>query len=245
MTEKTRETAGIHAEYAAKVTADLERNTQEQARIAAEAAALEEQLRLLRRDHELLMNVQQALRDGAETVQATQIENDTVAAPEPEHKPEATAVPKPRRSSATKAPTRRRKTSVATSTATKGRSAKGGSVKAGSVKAGSAKELSAKAEPANTEPAKAESSQTGSPKAGSPKAGKSAKPTLVSLVRDYLATQSEPKSATEISGNLVASHPDRSIKATVVRTTVEALVAKGHAYRSKQGTSVFYEAAGA
>ncbi|MGI5041680.1 hypothetical protein ACM9HB_35195, partial [Streptomyces sp. JAC128] len=36
------------------------------------------------------------------------------------------------------------------------------------------------------------------------------------------------------------AHPDRNIKTTVVRTTVEGLVAKSHAQRTKQGSSVYY-----
>lgn len=54
---------GLKAEYAAKVAADLERNSEEQQRIQAQIAGLEEQLAHLRRDHDLLVTVQQALGD--------------------------------------------------------------------------------------------------------------------------------------------------------------------------------------
>lgn len=70
-----------------------------------------------------------------------------------------------------------------------------------------------------------------------------AKPTLVDLIRGHLEKQSEPRSAAEIATALTQAHPDRSVKTTVVRTTLEGLVAKSHAQRSKQGTSVFYTAA--
>jgi hypothetical protein len=64
--------------------------------------------------------------------------------------------------------------------------------------------------------------------------------TLVELVREHLAGQKEPRSAAEISTALGGQHPERTIKATVVRTTLEGLVARNQAQRTKQGTSVFY-----
>ncbi|KOG42620.1 hypothetical protein [Streptomyces resistomycificus] len=69
-----------------------------------------------------------------------------------------------------------------------------------------------------------------------------AQPTLVDLVRRHLGEQSEPRSAAEICTALGQAHPDRTIKATVVRTTLEGLVARNQAHRSKQGSSVFYNA---
>lgn len=65
-------------------------------------------------------------------------------------------------------------------------------------------------------------------------------PTLVELVREHLGEQKEPRSAAEISTVLGRQHPDRTIKATVVRTTLEGLVARNQAQRVKQGNSVFY-----
>lgn len=64
------------------------------------------------------------------------------------------------------------------------------------------------------------------------------KPSLVDLVRNHLEQQNEPRSAAEISSALTQAHPDRAIKTTVVRTTVEGLVAKGHVHRTEQGSSV-------
>ncbi|MEV1065283.1 hypothetical protein [Streptomyces sp. NPDC050263] len=71
-------------------------------------------------------------------------------------------------------------------------------------------------------------------------AAESAQPSLVSLVREHLVAQDEPRSAAEVAQSLGQLHPERGIKTTVVRTTLEGLVAKNHAQRSKQGTSVFY-----
>ncbi|MFD9193593.1 hypothetical protein ACFWCA_35995 [Streptomyces phaeochromogenes] len=80
--------------------------------------------------------------------------------------------------------------------------------------------------------------------ASSAKAPKAAgKPSLVDLIRSHLKQQNEPRSAAEISSALTQAHPDRTIKTTVVRTTVEGLVARSHAHRTKQGSSVFYTAA--
>ncbi|WP_328842818.1 hypothetical protein [Streptomyces sp. NBC_00258] len=81
-------------------------------------------------------------------------------------------------------------------------------------------------------------------KVSSAKASKAdGRPSLVELIRNHLKQQNEPRSAAEISSALTQAHPDRTIKTTVVRTTVEGLVAKSHAHRTKQGSSVFYTAA--
>jgi hypothetical protein len=76
-------------------------------------------------------------------------------------------------------------------------------------------------------------------------ATKAAQPTLVELVRSHLAEQSEPLSAAEVATALDKAHPERGIKTTVVRTTLEGLVAKNQSQRTKQGASVFYTAPGA
>ncbi|MCI3935416.1 hypothetical protein [Streptomyces sp. AN091965] len=65
-------------------------------------------------------------------------------------------------------------------------------------------------------------------------------PTLIELVRTHLGQQSEPRSAAEVTTALTQGHPDRTIKTTVVRTTLEKLVAKGQAQRTRQQNSVFY-----
>nr|WTB28712.1 hypothetical protein OG781_03380 [Streptomyces sp. NBC_00830] len=94
--------------------------------------------------------------------------------------------------------------------------------------------------------AKTTASKKNAAKASSAKAPKTdTKPTLVNLIRSHLEQQSEPRSATEISTALTQAHPDRGVKTTVVRTTLEGLVAKSQAQRTKQGSSVFYTAAAA
>lgn len=96
--------------------------------------------------------------------------------------------------------------------------------------------LTAHSEKTAPKKAAAKSSPAKTPKAA-------AKPTLVGLIRGHLEQQNEPRSAAEISSALGAAHPDRGIKTTVVRTTLEGLVAKSQAHRAKQGSSVFYTAA--
>ncbi|WP_108999033.1 hypothetical protein [Streptomyces rishiriensis] len=71
-------------------------------------------------------------------------------------------------------------------------------------------------------------------------AAPTAAPTLVELVRAHLTGQGEPRSAAEITTALGQQHPERAVKATVVRTTLEGLVAKNQAQRTKQGSSVYY-----
>ncbi|MFI9808578.1 hypothetical protein ACIHEJ_30165 [Streptomyces sp. NPDC052301] len=100
---------------------------------------------------------------------------------------------------------------------------------------------------------KAVSKRTGSRKAASRTAadktavsraavGTTAQPTLIDLVRLHLTGQNEPRSAAEVADALGRAHPDRGIQVKVVRTTLENLVARNSAQRTKQGTSVFYTA---
>jgi hypothetical protein len=176
MSESQTHSTELASQYIAQVTGDLERNTKEQDRVGQEIEALQEQLRALRQDHTVLVNMQQALGTASPAAEA--------AAPSVPH--QASAEPKQSKPKKT--------------------TAKKPAAKASSVKA----------------------SET------------AAKPTLVELIRGHLEQQSEPRSAAEITTALTQAHPDRSVKTTVVRTTLEGLVAKSHAHRTKQGSSVFY-----
>ncbi|GAA3838441.1 hypothetical protein ACFS5L_45175 [Streptomyces phyllanthi] len=88
--------------------------------------------------------------------------------------------------------------------------------------------------PRGSKPAKKSAAKVESTKAD--------KPTLVELIRRHLTEQSEPRSAAEVAAALSQAHPDRRIQTNVVRTTLEGLVAKSHAQRTKQGPSVYYTA---
>ncbi|MFF1263117.1 MULTISPECIES: hypothetical protein [unclassified Streptomyces] len=87
-----------------------------------------------------------------------------------------------------------------------------------------------------TSQAKKDKTQHAEPKA----ATASAQPTLIALIRTHLDQQKEPRSAAEVTSALAKAHPQRTIKSTVVRTTLENLVAKSQAHRAKQGASVLY-----
>jgi hypothetical protein len=198
MSESQTHTTELTSQYLAQVTGDLESNTKEQERIAADIEALQEQLHALQHDHTVLVNVQQAL-GGARPATKTDTTDttDTTAAPAVPHQASAA----PRQSKPKKAA------------------------------AAGAKKKAPKKSGAGASPAQASTA--------------AAKPTLVDLIRDHLGAQSEPRSAADICAALTQAHPDRNIKTTVVRTTLENLVAKSHAHRTKQGSSVFYTATAA
>jgi hypothetical protein len=92
------------------------------------------------------------------------------------------------------------------------------------------------------QPAKKPAAKKASPKKAPAKSasGQAAQPTLIELVRRHLAEQQEPRSAAEVAEALGKAHPDREIQTKVIRTTLENLVARNNAQRSKQGSSVFY-----
>ncbi|MER6441058.1 BlaI/MecI/CopY family transcriptional regulator [Streptomyces sp. NPDC001185] len=110
-------------------------------------------------------------------------------------------------------------------------------------KSGKTKKTTATNTKARKTAPKQPASKPSSPGASSVKAPKPATgPTLVEVIRGYLKQQNEPRSAAEITTALAEAHTERTVKATVVRTTLEGLVAKNHAQRTKQGSSVFYTA---
>ncbi|MXM67695.1 hypothetical protein GR925_30735 [Streptomyces sp. HUCO-GS316] len=110
-----------------------------------------------------------------------------------------------------------------------------------SVKSATGKRARPKKTSAGTPPATVRKPAT-TKRAAKDTAAKTAQPTLVDLVRRHLTEQSEPRSAAEVATALGQTHPERTIKTTVVRTTLEGLVARTQAQRSKQGSSVFYTA---
>ncbi|MFI6931899.1 hypothetical protein [Streptomyces sp. NPDC050287] len=211
MSETTSPTE-LTSQYTAQVTADLERNTKEQERIGAEIAALQEQLTALQRDHQVLVGIQQV------------IDTAPPSAPsEPAATADTTAVPAPRTETAT---------APATATRKQTKTKKAGSAsRRGPAKKSAAAPPAAKAAPTAGKAA---------PTAAKSDAAKTKQPKLVDLVRSHLAEQSEPRSAAEIATALGQAHPDRNIKTTVIRTTLEGLVARTQAQRSKQGSSVYY-----
>jgi cell division septum initiation protein DivIVA len=231
MPETTVPATELASQYINQVTGDLETNVKEQERIGAEIAALQEQLAALQRDHSVLVNVQKAL--GIAETQA-----------EPAAEPQRAEVPSPRSKKAGAASGGKAKARTSTAAPRKSAAKKSpveeaGTAKTGTAEAGAAKTGAAKAGTAKTGTAKTGTAKTGTAKTGTAKA---AQPTLVELIRRHLTDQKEPRSAAEISTALGKAHPKRDIAAKVVRVTLEGLVAKSQAERTKQGRSVFYSA---
>ncbi len=254
MSESTMQSATeLASQYSVQVTDDLERNVKEQERVSAEITALQQQLAALQHDHALLVNMQQALG----------ITSPPQSAPaqEPAAAAGAATVPAPRggaasRSAAGKS-TRSKKATAAPKRAAASKpgaktASKPTAKKATRSTATKSTETTDKA-PAQTvgnttDKAPAKSAvKTAAKTAGKPAAKKAAardagRPTLVELVREHLAGQREPRSAAEVTTALSEAHSGRAVKTTVVRTTLEGLVAKNQAQRTKQGTSVYYTA---
>ncbi|MFE1237023.1 hypothetical protein [Streptomyces tendae] len=261
MSESTMQSATeLASQYSVQVTDDLERNVKEQERVSAEITALQQQLAALQHDHALLVNMQQALGITSPP---------SPSAPEPAAAPESAAVPAPRggaarRSAAGKSTRSRKATTAPKRAAAPKPSAKAVSKPAAKKAAGpaatttteTAAETTDKTAPRTTAkaadkaPAKTAEKTAGKSAAktgGKPAAKKAAardagRPTLVELVREHLAGQREPRSAAEVTTALGEAHSGRTVKTTVVRTTLEGLVAKNQAQRTKQGTSVYYTA---
>ncbi|MFE3034789.1 hypothetical protein ACFXKY_24480 [Streptomyces canus] len=188
MSESAPATTELTSQYSTQVAGDLERNLKEQERLSGEIEALQGQLDALRRDHTVLLNIQQVL--GTQATAVTPTTAPTAAVPAPRKKAAASdGRPGTRKSTA----------------------------------------------PAGKQGGK-QTGKKAAPKASTTRSG----PTLVDLVRDHLAGQKEPRSAAEVATALGGQHPERTIKTTVVRTTLEGLVARNQAQRTKQGSSVFY-----
>lgn len=262
MSENTNTTPSseLTSQYIAQVTGDLEANVKEQERIGVEIAALQEQLTSLRRDHALLVSMQQALGIATPSTAPATTAPPAPALPESAPAP----VPAPRGKASAKKSAAAPKAVRATKRAASGGTA---TAKPTEPAADAVTKLTGKntgksadkttatstartaAKPTAKTPTKTAAKTTAKTTA---KAGKAAgaggsragQPTLVELVRAHLSAQTEPRSAAEVTTALGQAHPDRRIQNTVVRTTLEGLVARNQAQRSKQGTSVFYTAAG-
>ncbi|MEV8595995.1 hypothetical protein [Streptomyces sp. NPDC052012] len=217
MSESPASVTDLTSQYTAQVASDLERNVKEQERVSAEIAALQERLAALQRDHTVLVNMQQALGVAAQPPAAA----ETAGSAEPPASdgtsgPEAVSrgatVPAPRRRS--------------------------GGAKSGADKPKRGKRSTA----ASPRATSGKPARTSSRSKGATRSEAATGPKLVELVRRHLAEQKEPRSAAEIATAIGRSHPERSVKTTVVRSTLEGLVARNQAQRSKQGSSVFYTA---
>ncbi|MEU0175202.1 hypothetical protein ABZ178_17875 [Streptomyces massasporeus] len=222
MSETTTPATELASQYIAQVTGDLDANVKEQERVSAEIASLQEQLAALQRDHGVLVSMHQAL---GITAPPTESASDSASA----------VVPSPRRKKDGAATGGKQKARKSTAAPAKRAARKSAAKTTGSAKSAGTTTAAAAAKSAGTTKAAASTKAA----AG---AAKSGEPTLVELIRRHLAEQKEPRSAAEISTALGQAHPHRDIAAKVVRVTLEGLVAKSQAERSKQGRSVFYTA---
>ncbi|MET9077306.1 hypothetical protein ABZX95_35320 [Streptomyces sp. NPDC004232] len=223
MSENTSPVTELTSQYVSQVSNDLDNNVKEQDRIATEISALQSQLTALQHDHGVLVSMQQAL--GVTAPAGVPAVTDGAVVPAPRKTPTSAPV-KPAAPVVDRTP---KKASVAEPESTKP-----------AAKKPAAKKSTAKASPAKASAPKATPTKTSAAKQAVPQ---TAQPTLVELVRRHLTDQTEPRSAAEVTEALGKAHPDREIQTKVIRTTLENLVARNSAQRSKQGTSVFYTAA--
>ncbi|MBP5896928.1 hypothetical protein [Streptomyces scabiei] len=243
MTETPSETTDLKAQYTAQVAADLERNAKEQERLHGEIESLQEQLRNLQQDHSVLANVQQAL--GFVAPEPAPVTEEVVAAPVPRQKsaaePQNAKRTRAKKAQQTAPPQNAKQTKkpAAAKTATaKPAVAKTAAAKTAAPKSAATKTATKTADGKTAAPRTA-ATKSSAPKSSAPKKDQ---PTLVELIRLHLTEQSEPRSAAEVAAALTQAHPDRRIQTNVVRTTLEGLVAKSNAQRSRQGSSVYYTA---
>ncbi|MEU1816909.1 hypothetical protein ABZ543_17185 [Streptomyces roseifaciens] len=80
------------------------------------------------------------------------------------------------------------------------------------------------------------------PAAPAARARKGDGPTLGELILGVLGGHGQPRMVSEIVKELDQAHPERVVSGPVVRSTVEALVAKGRLERERKQGSVFYTA---
>ncbi|MGW7164047.1 hypothetical protein ACWGH3_01760 [Streptomyces sp. NPDC054884] len=237
MADNHDETTSLRPLYAARLAEDLKHNTEEQERLGNEVTALQEKLESLRHDHALLLNMQQALGGAAEAGEAASASVPTASVP---RQAAPTAVPAAAQGGEQKKKARARKSTSSPKAAS--------SPKAESAPKPAAAPASKTSAASKSTPKTESASKTASASAAkqapaakpAPKAGDG--PTLRELVVGHLTGKGEPRSALEVTEALSGAHPERGIKITVVRSTLEALVAKGQVRRSKQGKSVFYSA---
>ncbi|MEU9574820.1 hypothetical protein AB0D62_34170 [Streptomyces massasporeus] len=239
MLETTTPATELASQYIAQVTGDLDANVKEQERVSAEIASLQEQLAALQRDHGVLVSMHQAL---GITTSPTESVSDSARAevPSPRRKKDGAAAggkQKTRKSTAAPAKRAARKSAAKTTGSAKSAAA---ARSAGTTEAAATATSAGAAKTAGTAKSAGATKSAGTAKRSG--AAKSGEPTLVELIRRHLAVQKEPRSAAEISTALGQAHPHRDIAAKVVRVTLEGLVAKSQAERSKQGRSVFYTA---
>ncbi|KRD20948.1 MULTISPECIES: hypothetical protein [unclassified Streptomyces] len=235
MADNHDETTSLRPLYAARLAEDLKHNTEEQERLSSEVTALQEKLESLRHDHALLVNMQQALGDAEKAGEAASTSAPTASVPRQ-------AAPTAAQGGEPKKKVRARKASPSAKATSSPKAATPAKVTSPAKPASSAKAAPSSKASAASKSASASASASAVKKAPAAKPASKAGdgPTLRDLVVGHLTREGEPRSALEVTDALTGAHPERGVKITVVRSTLEALVAKGQVRRSKQGKSVFY-----
>ncbi|MDX3798973.1 hypothetical protein [Streptomyces sp. AK04-3B] len=233
MADNHDEKTSLRPLYAARLADDLKHNTEEQDRLSSEVTALQEKLESLRHDHALLVNMQQALGGAEEAGEAASPSTPTASVPRQ-------AAPSAAQGGESKKKVRARKAASSAKAASSPKAASSAKAVSSAKPASSSKAApSSKASAASKSASASTSAVKKAPAAKqASKAGDG--PTLRDLVVGHLTREGAPRSALEVTEALTGAHPERGVKITVVRSTLEALVAKGQVRRSKQGKSVFY-----
>ncbi|MER6464548.1 hypothetical protein ABT278_29360 [Streptomyces sp. NPDC001228] len=210
------EAATIQDKYAGRFASELESNRREQSDLRA-------RLKRLQAEEEVLLRLQNALTSATDGPHSDAGAADA-AASEPQATthtsavPEEVAVPRPRRKQASRPAAPARK-------AAGERRPTGGVVK----------------EPAGEKTA---AEAAGALTNKSP-VDKAAEPSLSELLKQILDRHpGEPHTAAEIAGELEKEYPERTRKVTIVRNTLERLVARSAIERAKQKSTVLYTSHG-
>lgn len=237
MADNHDETTSLRPLYAARLADDLKHNTEEQERLSNEVTALQEKLESLRHDHALLVNMQQALGGAEAAGEAASTSAPTASVPRQ-------AAPAAAQDGEQKKKARSRKATSAKAVSSP-KAAASPAKPASSPKAVSSPKAAESPKAVSAPASKATAASKAAPAAKKAPAAKQASkaadgPTLRDLVVGHLTGEGAPRSALEVTEALTGAHPERGVKITVVRSTLEALVAKGQVRRSKQGKSVFY-----
>ncbi len=245
MSENSTSATDLTSQYTAQVANDLERNVKEQERVTAEIAALQEQLTVLQHDHTILVNMQQALGLASAPAGLAPVQDPTDAS-DAEAAPGGATVPAPRGRSGSgpgdQKPKRTKRQAARTTPARPARKSAPASAERPKSRAGKAQPSRSKAVKEQASEERTVEEQTVETQSAKAQGGRTDGPKLVELVRAHLDGQSEPRSAAEVAAALGEAHPERTFRTTVVRNTLEGLVARNRAQRTKQGTSVFYTA---
>ncbi|MEU1071078.1 MULTISPECIES: hypothetical protein [unclassified Streptomyces] len=245
------DTTTLKDQYAARVTADLEANQQDQSRIRAELDALKGRLEALERDHGLLQTMHHTLTGAAAAagrtataVQRTPAKNATPKADTPKAGKADTAKVVTAKTATTKTATSKSASgkSVKTAAPAKVPTPRSKKTEVTSEVTATVKSPAKSAVKSAAKPARTLRKNTAPAKTASRGKAETSGPTLREVVLGLFAGHQEPRTVADILTELTTAHPDRATSPQVVRNTLEALVAKGELERERKQGSVFYTA---